>query len=161
MSPELAATRCQATQLESALRALPAKSRRPLCVLATLLALSGPIPVLAQSAPPAQVKAPSGQEPESRARLGTPCTVHPHVRLLADLVPAQYGFAGFDRYQTPDEHRLFPNACRSEVRGCVVGERYAEVAYCSECRRQLARHRRAHGERDPKPRVIGSRRLPR
>jgi len=71
------------------------------------------------------------KDPDQRAKVGSPCEVHPYSRLQLDVVPISYGFvshpAGYDS--------RFPNARVVYSAGCVIGrERWAEVAYCWNCR---------------------------
>lgn len=73
-------------------------------------------------------------QPERLADLGKACEVHPKQRLKRDVVPIHYGIVGF----VPaggDPRKQFPNAHVVASFGCVIGfERWAEVAYCQDCR---------------------------
>lgn len=72
--------------------------------------------------------------PEQRARAGKPCEVHPKQRLKRDVVPIHFGIVGF-LPSGGDPGKQFPNAHVVASFGCVVGfERWAEVAYCQDCR---------------------------
>ena len=80
------------------------------------------------------------RSPEQRAKVGSACPVHPKSRLLLDIVPIHFGFVSF-RPAGGDEARQFPNARVVYSAGCVMGvERWAEVAYCPECRRAFYWH---------------------
>jgi len=78
-------------------------------------------------------------DPSERARLGQRCSVHPAFTLSADTVRIRYGLQlGTPEYAAGRDS--FPNARLTWEGGCVPSRRvFAEVAYCSECRRAQAR----------------------
>lgn len=74
------------------------------------------------------------RDPRERARVGRACEVHPKQRLKLDVVPIHFGIVGF-LPSGGDPRTQFPNAHVVVSAGCVVGfERWAEVAWCRDCR---------------------------
>jgi hypothetical protein len=72
------------------------------------------------------------RDPVLRARVGTPCEVHPRSRLRLDVVPIRYSIVGC---AVPGDARRYPNASVCFSGGCVLQpQRWAEVAYCPSCR---------------------------
>ena len=75
------------------------------------------------------------ENPEQRARVGTRCESHRRTKLKLDLVPVHYGIVGYTPGLGDEERAKFPNARPWWSAGCVdQGIRFAELAYCSECR---------------------------
>lgn len=147
---------------------MPLPIRRPAHVLALLLlAFAGPARsafVAARTpggaAPASRVAMPARADaralrsfdPERAARLGTPCEVHPRVRLVSGWVPIHYGIVSSFPGASGPERERFPNARLGLAGGCVMGPRYGEVAYCPECRRGLRRElKRQAGPQPPRP----------
>jgi len=75
------------------------------------------------------------ENPEQRERVGTVCEVHRGTKLKLDLVPIHYGIVGYTPGLGGDERKIFPNARPWWSSGCMdTGQRWAEVAYCRDCR---------------------------
>lgn len=80
------------------------------------------------------------RDPEERAKVGSACQVHPKRRLRLDVVPIHYGIASFQA-ASGNEWKEFPNARVVRSMGCVIGrERWAEAAWCPDCRAAFYRH---------------------
>ena len=84
--------------------------------------------------------------PEEMARVGKPCEVHHQVALAADTV------SGCPQGLTTKRPRFevgknFPNASTCWRQGVPDPHAFAEVAYCSACRREWARWYKKFGSR--------------
>lgn len=94
------------------------------------------------------------RSPEERARVGKACEVHPKRRLRLDVVPIHFGISGF----VPaggDPRKQFPHAGVVASFGCVVGfERWAEVAWCQDCRAAFYWHNPRYLLQPIRPRAV-------
>jgi len=72
------------------------------------------------------------------------CKVH-GVLLKKDRVQIIYGLVGFKVGYLEAQKKLFPNSNKEAFGGCIVeSTKFAEVVYCTECRKAEARWDRNH-----------------